>query len=125
MRITSSQSSETTALNDLNYLRADILLHIIRHQNSIISFPVHSYCGIHGLKQTLLINPRQDKASLVQGFRALGAGSDAYRRERMPHRSKVAALLRQRAGIGHSRNVVHLQTVIIVKSHQPPVQLVV
>ena len=34
----------------------------------------------------------------------------------MPHRSKEAALLRQRAGIGHNGKGVHLQMVIIVKA---------
>lgn len=44
---------------------------------------VHLHRGFHGLEELLFFYTGQDEAGLVQGFRALGAGADADRREGM------------------------------------------
>lgn len=89
---------------------------------------VHLHGGVHGLEQAALINARQDEAALVQCLRALCAGADANRRERVPHTGEEAALLRQGAGIRDHGEGVHLQAVVVVEAQglvldDPAVQL--
>ena len=39
------------ALDDLNHFGTYILLHVIRHRDSIVSFLIHCHCGIHRLQK--------------------------------------------------------------------------
>ena len=70
-----------------------------------------------GLQQPPLGDAGQREAGLVQRLGALGGGADAHRRERMPDTREEAGLLGQRAGVGHHREGVHLQAVVVVEAH--------
>lgn len=70
-----------------------------------------------GLQQALLGDAGQREAGLVQRLGALGGGADAHRRERAPDRGEEAGLLGQGAGVGHHREGVHLQAVVVVEAH--------
>lgn len=69
------------------------------------------------LQQPLLGDAGQREAGLVQRLGALGGGADAHRRERVPDAREEAGLLGQRAGVGHHREGVHLQAVVVVEAH--------
>ena len=104
------------ALYDLDYLSADIFLHIIRHGCTMVSRPVQLHGHLHCLQQGALVDARQHKACLVQRLRPLGTGSDAHRRKRMTYGSKKGAFLRQSARIRNHCERIQLQMVIIMKS---------
>ena len=70
-----------------------------------------------GLQQTLLGDASQREAGFVQRLRALGGGADAHRRERAADAREEAGLLGQGAGVGHHREGVHLQAVVVVEAH--------
>ena len=70
-----------------------------------------------GLQQAALADAGQREARLVQRLGALGGGADAHRRERMPDAREEAGLLGQGAGVGHHREGVHLQAVVVVEAH--------
>ena len=70
-----------------------------------------------GLEQPLLGDAGQREAGLVQRLGALGGSADANGRERAPNACKEAGLLGQRAGVGHHREGVHLQAVVVVEAH--------
>ena len=116
------------ALDDFDHLGGDVFLDVVRHGDAVVAVSVHLHGGVHGLEEAALIDARQDEAALVQGLRALCAGADANRRERVPHTGEEAALLRQGAGIRDHGESVHLQAVIVVEAqglvlNHPPVQL--
>ena len=70
-----------------------------------------------GLQQALLGDASEREARLVQCLGALGGGADAHRRERTADACEEAGLLGQRAGVGHHREGVHLQAVVVVEAH--------
>lgn len=72
---------------------------------------------MYRLQQAALADAGEREACLVQGLRALGGGADAYRRERAADAREEAGLLGQRAGVGHHREGVHLQAVVVVEPH--------
>ena len=104
------------ALDDLHHLGADVLLHVIRHRDTVVAVLVHRHGRVHGLQQRLLVDAGDEEASLVEGLGALGGGADADGRERMPHRGEETALLRQGTGIRHHRKGVHLQTIVVMEA---------
>ena len=69
------------------------------------------------LEQPLLGDAGEREAGLVQRLGALGGGADAHRRERAADAREEARLLGQRAGVGHHREGVHLQAVVVVEAH--------
>ena len=71
------------ALDNLHYLGAYVLVHIVRHRNSMLSIFAELYSGIYRLKEALLVNAGNDEVCLVDGFGTLGRGTDADGRERM------------------------------------------
>ena len=71
------------ALDDLHYLGAYVLVHIVRHRDSMLTILTKLDSGIHCLKETLLIDASNDEDCLVDGFRTLGGGADANGREWM------------------------------------------
>gem|GEM_PF-5937791 len=73
--------------------------------------------GVDGLQQAALADAGQREAGLVQSLGALGRGADAHRRERMPDAREEAGLLGQGAGVGHHREGVHLQAVVVMEAH--------
>lgn len=70
-----------------------------------------------GLQQTALADAGECEARLVEGFRALGGGADAHRRERAADAREEAGLLGQGAGVGDHGEGVHLQAVVVVEPH--------
>ena len=70
-----------------------------------------------GLQQPPLGDAGQREAGLVQRLGALGRGADAHRRERAADAREEAGLLGQGAGVGHDREGVHLQAVVVVEAH--------
>lgn len=70
-----------------------------------------------GLEQPLLGDAGEREAGLVQGLGALGGGADAHRRERAADAREEAGLLGQGARVGHHREGVHLQAVVVVEAH--------
>lgn len=70
-----------------------------------------------GLEQAPLGDAGEREAGLVQRLGALGGGADAHRRERVPDAREEAGLLGQRAGVGHHREGVHLQAVVVMEAH--------
>ena len=70
-----------------------------------------------GLQQALLGDAGEREARLVQGLGALGGGADAHRRERAADAREEAGLLGKCAGVGHHREGVHLQAVVVVEAH--------
>ena len=64
----------------------------------------------------MLVNACQDETSLVQSLRALGGGTDAHRRERVPHAGEETALLGQSAAVADHGEGVHLQAVVVVET---------
>ena len=72
------------ALDDLHDLGGNILLHIIRHGDAVVAVLVHLHRRVHCLQQALFVDACEDEASLIQRFRALGAGADAHCWKWMP-----------------------------------------
>ena len=72
---------------------------------------------MHRLQQALLGDAGEREARLVQGLGALGGGADADRRERAADAREETGLLGQGAGVGHHREGVHLQAVVVVEAH--------
>ena len=104
------------ALDDLNDLIGNILIHIIRHGNAQIPVLVHLHSHIDRLQQMVTVDASENKVTLVQCFRALGTGADTDCREGMAYGSKEAALLRQSTAIGHDTESVHLQAVVVMEA---------
>ena len=70
-----------------------------------------------GLQQAALADAGERKARLVQRLGALGGGADAHSRERAADAREEAGLLGKGAGVGHDRECVHLQAVVVVEAH--------
>lgn len=83
------------ALDNLHNLSRYVLIYIIRHRQSAIAIKVHLHCCVYSLQQAFFVNACEHKAAFVQRFRALRRGTDAHRRERMPHTGEEAVFLRQ------------------------------
>ena len=73
--------------------------------------------GVDCLEQAALADAGECEARLVEGFRALGGGADAHRRERAADAREEAGLLGQRAGVGDNGEGVHLQAVVVMEAH--------
>ena len=84
----------------------------------MIPIPIHLHGSIYSLKQGFAINAGKDKDTLVKSLGTLRTGTDAYSRERMPHRSEETALLRQGTAVTHNGIGVHLQAVVVVETER-------
>ena len=106
------------ALDDLDHLGGDGLVGVVGN-GGLGQRPlgVELDGGMDGLQQPLLGDAGEREAGLVQGLGALGGGADAHRRERAADAREEAGLLGQRAGVGHHREGVHLQAVVVVEAH--------
>ena len=82
-------------LDDLHYLGAYVLVHIVRHRDSMLTVFAEIYSGIYRLKEALLIDASNDEVALVDGFRTFGRGADADGRERMTNTGEEAAFFWQ------------------------------
>ena len=106
------------ALDDPRNLHGHIFGGIVGDRCAEFAVLLHLHCQINGLQELLRMDTGEDKAALVQCLRPLGGGADAHRRERAADAREEAGLLGQRAGVGHHREGVHLQTVVIVKAQR-------
>ena len=103
-------------LDELDDLRRDVLVGVVRHGDAVVPVPVHLHGRVHRLEQRALVDAGEDEAALVEGLGPLGRGPDAHGRERVSHALEEAALLRQRAAVAHHREGVHLEAVVVVES---------
>lgn len=71
------------ALDNLHNLGGDILVNIVRHWDTVTAVAAELDCGVNSLEQGSGIDTRDNEVSLVDCFRALGAGTDADSRERV------------------------------------------
>ena len=69
------------ALDNLHYLGAYVLIHIVRHRDSMLTVFAELYSSIYRLKEALLVNAGNDEVALVDGFGTFGRGADADGRE--------------------------------------------
>ena len=83
------------ALDDLHYLGAYVLVHIIRHRDSMLSVLAELYSSINCLKEALLIDASNDEVALVDGFGTLSRGADADGREGETNTGEEAAFFWQ------------------------------
>ena len=102
-------------LNNLHDLRRNILIDIIRHGDAMVAGGIHCHGRVDSLEQGTRVDAGDEEAAFVQGFGALGRGANAYRRERMSHRSKERRLLGESTRIRHNRKSIHLQAVVIME----------
>ncbi len=104
------------ALDDFHHLGADVLFDIVRHRDAMVAVLVHGDGGVYGLQKRFLVDSGYEEAGLVEGFRTLGRGADADRRERMSHGGEKRAFLGQRAAVRDNRECVHLEAVVVVEA---------
>ena len=52
-------------LDDLHDFRRDILVHIVRNGNPVVTCSVHGDGSVHCLEEALFINAGEDKAGLI------------------------------------------------------------
>lgn len=76
------------------------------------------YGGIDCLEQRLGVNAGNDKISLIDGLRTLGAGTDADCRERMTHTCEETAFFWESAAIAYHCKSIHLQTIVVMESER-------
>ncbi len=105
-------------LNDPHHLAAHILLHIIWHRDPRKAVEDEIYGCVNALKEPLSIDAAEHEAAFVEGFGALGRGSDTHRREWLADAGEVAALLRERAAVGDYGEGVHLQAIVVVEAER-------
>lgn len=106
------------ALDDLDHLGGHGLVGVVGHGRlGQRPLGVELDGGVNGLEQAALADAGQREACLVQRLGALGGGADAHRRERAADAGEEAGLLGQGAGVGHHREGVHLQAVVVVEAH--------
>ena len=104
------------ALDNLHYLGAYVLIHIIRHRDAMLTVLAKLYCSIYRLQEALLVNTGNDEVAFVDGFGPFRTGSDADGREGMSDAGEEAALLGQGATIAHDGKGIHLKTVVVVEA---------
>ena len=106
------------ALDDLDHLCGDGLVGVVGHGRlGKRPLGVELNGGADGLQQAALADASECEARLVEGLGALGGGADAHRRERAADAREEAGLLGQGARVGHHREGVHLQAVVVVEAH--------
>ena len=107
------------ALDDLDHLGGHGLVGVVGNGRlGKRTLRVELDGGVDGLEQPLFGDAGEREARLVQCLGALGGGADAHRRERMPDAREEAGLLGQGAGVGHHREGVHLQAVVVVETER-------
>ena len=103
------------ALDNLDNLRTDVLLHIVGHGNAVVAILAELHSRIDCLEQALTVYAGNDETTLVNGFWPLGAGTDADSRERMTDGGKETALLGQCSAIADYGKCVHLKAVVVME----------
>ena len=103
-------------LDNFDHLGGDVLVHVVRDGDAVLAVAAKFHGRIHRLQQGFPVDAGDDEVALVQRLRTLSGGADADGRERMADGGEEAALLGQRAAIGHHCKGIHLQAVVVVKS---------
>jgi len=103
-------------LDDADHLGGDVLVHVVGDGNAGEAVADEGDGYVYALQEALGVNAAQDKASLVKGLGALGAGADAHGRERVTDAGEETALLGQGTGVRDHAEGVHLEAVVIVEA---------
>ena len=77
---------------------------------------VHLNGGINRLEQALFIDAGEDKAGFVERLRTFSGSADANSRERFADTREEGAFLGESTAVGHDRESVHLQTVVVMEA---------
>ena len=64
MRHTILVDNTGVALDDLDDLVGDILVHVVGHGQAEVAVPVHLHSHVHGLQQVVAVDARQNEAAL-------------------------------------------------------------
>ena len=105
-------------LDNLHYLGAYVLVHIVWHRDSMLSVLAELYGSIYCLKEALLIDAGNDEITLVNSLGTLGRGADADGREGMAYTGEETALLRECAAVAHYGKGIHLKAVVVVEAER-------
>ena len=105
-------------LDDLDDLIGDVLVRIIGNGDAEVAVLVHLHGGIDRLEQTLFVDAGEDEASFVERLGAFGARSDTNSGERFTDAREERAFLGKCSAVGHHREGVHLQTVIVMEAQR-------
>ena len=106
------------ALDKLHDLGRHILVGIVWHRDAMFAVLIHLHGQVNRLQKTVALDASQHEAGLVQRLGALSGGADAHRRKGAPDAREEAGLLGQGAGVGHNREGIHLQTVVVVETQR-------
>ena len=104
------------ALDDFDYLGRYILFDVVGNGDAVIAILVHGDGGVDRLQQALFVDAGNEETGFVEGFRALGAGSDADGGEGMAYAGEETAFLGQRAAVADDGEGVHLETVVVMEA---------
>ena len=85
--------NSNVALDDLDHLGADILVDVVGNGKTMVTIVVHIHSALDCLEERLLVDTCDEEATLVEGFRALGRGSDADCWEGMTNAGEETGLL--------------------------------
>ena len=82
-------------LDNLHYLGAYILIHIIGDGDAMLTVFAEFYGGIYSLEEALGVDAGNDEVTLVNSLGTLGRGADADGREGMAYTGEEAAFFWQ------------------------------
>ncbi len=105
-------------LNNLHDLRADILIDIIRHRDSVVTVSAELDSSVNCLEEGFGVDAGDDEVGFVDGLRPLGAGAYADSWEWMAYAGEERRLLWESAGVRHYRKSIHLKAVVIMESER-------
>ena len=106
------------ALDNLHYLGADILIHIIGDGDAMLTVFAEFYGGIYSLEEALGVDAGNDEVTLVNSLGTLGRGTDADGWEWVAHTGEEAAFFGKCAAIAHHSKGVHLKAVVVVETER-------
>lgn len=104
------------ALYNLHDLSADILVHIIRYRNAVLTVTAKFDGSINGLEQGLLVDTCNDEVALVDGLGTLGRGTDADGGEGVAETGKERGFLGKGSTVADDGKGIHLEAVVVVEA---------
>ena len=105
-------------LDDADDFGGNVLVHVVRDRDAREAVADEGDGDVDALEKADGVDAAEDEASFVQGLGALGRGPDAHGREGMADAREEGRLFREGAGVGHYREGVHLQAVVIMEAQR-------